>query len=114
MKFQKIVKRRVGECLKERFVYFIEDGEELKPGLYIVRIPVWANMRWYTTPCEMFICKNQDPGIVHDMYISKQIDILNLGQVYDCGSHKFKIGKFLDEKRALKELCSRIELSSKR
>jgi hypothetical protein len=110
MNFQKIVKKTVDDSSEKRTVYFWEDGTELLPGLYNVRIPKWKNFRWYSAPLEMFICKNQERGeVVHDMYVSKYIEPLDLDEVYDHKSHKFLLERFMNEKEALLELQKRMK-----
>jgi hypothetical protein len=94
MEFKRIVKKEVDDSQGKRTVYFWETGEEIQPGLYKIRLPIAGeNFKWITRPREMFIWKNQEEGIVHDMYVGREIDSLNLGDVFPHEKYKFALLK---------------------
>lgn len=117
MKFKRIVKRKIDDSRGgTREVYFWEDGEEIKPGLYRVRIPRFSvgSLRWYTTRNEMFIWNNQSEEVIHDMFVDRRIDLLNLPEVFPCHEHTFLLTESYLGDVGMKKLLSRITLEGTR
>ncbi len=81
MEFKRIIKREVDDSQGKRTIYFWETGEEIEVGLYKVRVPIRKGLRWVTLPREMFVRKNQEDGVVHDLYIDRRIDVMKLKEL---------------------------------